>query len=34
MVKNTKQEDDALSKQAKLFHELYARWWTKRDMGK
>ena len=31
MVKTTKQEDDALSKQAKLFRELYVTWWT---MGK
>ena len=34
MVKITKQGDDALSKQGKLFRELYARWWTKQEMGK
>ena len=30
----TKQEDDALSKQAKLLRELYGPWKTKQEIGK
>ena len=31
---NTKQEDDALSKQPKFLRELYGRWKTKQEMEK
>ena len=34
MTKNTKQEDDVLSKQAKLLHKLCGCWKTKQEMGK
>ena len=34
MAKNTKQEDDALSKQTKLLRESYGLWETKKEMEK
>ena len=34
MAKNTKQEDDPLSKQTKLLRESYGLWETKKEMGK
>ena len=34
MAYNTKEEDDALSKQAEFLCDLYGRWKTKQEMGK